>query len=118
MIDWDVVIHESLKWIDGFLAWVLPPWWIKVKQALAEAVLMVEQGANADPSSLKGQEKKKKAIDGFENQLISLGLIPEPAEKLLDPLLDSALGWAIDAIVHYLNKTFGKDWVKNFKKAA
>ncbi|MGC9218441.1 MAG: hypothetical protein ACP5G8_03435 [Athalassotoga sp.] len=102
------IVSKALAIIDWFLSWVLPSWWAKARVLLVQAIIMVEASATTE----KGDEKRKKAIDGFEAQLVSAGLIADSIEKAFDPVIDWALEWAVDAIVAYLNKTFGKDWIK------
>jgi len=102
------IVSKALAIIDWFLSWVLPGWWTKVRVLLVQSIIMVEAAATTE----KGNEKRQKAIDAFEAQLVSAGLIADPIEKAFDPVIDWALEWAVDGIVNYLNKTFGKDWIK------
>jgi len=107
-MDLEKIIKNAFGVIDWVLDMVLPGWWGKAKVLLVQAVAMVEATATTE----KGDAKRKKAIDVFEAKLVQEGLIPEGVEKAFDPVIDWALEWAIDALVKYLNKAFGKDWVK------
>ncbi len=103
-MDISKVVKDAFGVIDWVLNWVLPGWWSKAKTLLVQAVAMVEASATTE----KGDAKRQKAIDVFEAKLVADGLIPEGVEKTFDPVIDWALGWAIDALVKYLNKHFGK----------
>ncbi|WP_036226468.1 hypothetical protein [Mesoaciditoga lauensis] len=95
----------------GIADWILGlafPWWGKAKVLLIQAAGMAETIATTE----KGSAKRQMAIDIFEKRIVEAGLIPESVEKAIDPVLDWGLEWALDALIKYLNKTFGKDWLK------
>ncbi len=91
-------------WILGMLV----PWWGKAKVLLIQAAAMVEAVSTTE----KGDAKRQAAIDLFEKKVVEEGLIPENVEKAIDPVLDWGLQWALNALIKYLNKNFGKDWIK------
>ena len=106
-LDLSKIIKDAFGIADSILG-MLVPWWGRAKIILVKVVGMVEATATTE----NGDEKRQKAIDAFEERLVEEGFVPEGFEKAIDPVLDWALEWAINALVKYLNKTFGKDWVK------
>ena len=106
-MEWIMILKNALGWIGKFLT-VSMPWFWKVADTFGAVLILIEK-ANTP-------EKKKDAIDTFEAFLVREGYISLGVEKTFDPIIDWLLGWAVDVVIGYLNKEYGKDWIKKIAK--
>ena len=106
-MNWVEIFKDALGWISKILVIVLP-WFWKAVETFGAILVLVEKANTAD--------KKKEAVDAFEQYLIKSGYISEGTEKTFDPIIDWLLGWIVDIIIEYLNKHYGHDWINKFKK--
>ena len=106
-MEWIIVLKNALGWIGKILVIVMPYFW-KVSDTFGAVLILIEKS--------NVPEKKKEAIDAFENFLVKEGYISSTSEKAFDPVIDWILNWIVDLVIGYLNKNYGHDWINKIIK--